>query len=57
MPNVIETFFALWTLVPVLSGVQGDVQLPFCLIRESLATEGAQDCFLHLHVLIHLVVP
>ena len=52
-----KPFFALWTLVPFLSCVQGDVQLPFGLICESLATEGAPDCFFHLHVPIYLVVP
>ena len=51
-----KPFFAPWTLLPFLSGVQGDVKFPFVLVCESLATEGAPDCFFHLRLPVYLVV-
>ena len=49
-----ELLVALSAVVPFLPGVQGDVRLQVGFLREALATEGAQEGFLHLHVLVHL---
>ena len=49
-----ELLVALSAVVPFLPGVQGDVGLQVGFLCEALATEGAQEGFLHLHVLVHL---
>ena len=52
-----EFLVTLCTVVLFLPDVHGGMQFQNCFFLEAFATEGEQEGFLHLHVLVHLVVP
>ena len=51
-----ELLVALSAVVPFLPGVQGDVRFQVGFLREALATEGAEEGLLHLHVFVYLTM-
>ena len=49
-----ELLVTLSTTVALFTGVQSYVGFKVCLLGESFSTECAEECFLHLHMFVHL---